>query len=168
MLHEHGETVRKRDWESRHVHCWSGSSDKADSVCVCPIWNRFSHNRNSPPHPGWTLKAQPLHRETPVALRSAHLFSSETSAIAFQFLSLLSNYESEKQTHQFQQLHEEQWEDGRFWLQQSQWGLPGRICSKLQHQLGLFGASYHQHLRQQEPAGAPQPGDRPQHPDGAD
>ncbi|XP_026121258.1 keratin, type II cytoskeletal cochleal-like isoform X2 [Carassius auratus] len=63
------------------VHCRSGSSDKADSVYVCPISNRFSHKRNSPPHPGWTLKAQPPHRET-ISLSSANLFSSGTSSIA--------------------------------------------------------------------------------------
>uniref|UniRef100_A0A9J8BNL6 Si:dkey-222f2.1 n=2 Tax=Cyprinus carpio carpio TaxID=630221 RepID=A0A9J8BNL6_CYPCA len=38
--------------------------------------------KNSPPHPGWTLKAQPLYRKTPVSLSSAHLFSSETSSTA--------------------------------------------------------------------------------------
>lgn len=155
---------RQREWAC--VHCRSGSSDKADSVYVCPIWNRFSHNRNSPPHPGWTLKAQPLYRETPVSLRSAHLFSSHFSFSVAALHGFSFNYESEKQAHQFQQLHEEQRENGRLWLQQFKWDLPGSICPELQHQLGLSGASHCQCLRQQEPAGAPQLGDRPQHPNG--
>ncbi len=39
---------KERPRERVCVHCPFRSSDKADSVYMCPIWNRYSHNRNSP------------------------------------------------------------------------------------------------------------------------